>query len=61
MSSENLIRDDLIIPAGTTIKFNGLPFILISDTKVRGLESNLEYAKNYENMPKVGSNNPTAL
>lgn len=53
MSSENLIRDDLIIPAGATIKFNGLPFTLMSDTKVRGLESNLEYAKNYENMPKA--------
>lgn len=59
MSSEKLIRDDLVIPAGTTIKFNGLPFILISNTKVQGLESNLEYAKNYENMPKVGSNTPT--
>lgn len=53
MSSENLIRDDLIIPAGTTINFNGVPFTLMSDTKVQGFESSLEYAKNYENMPKA--------
>lgn len=56
MSSENLIRDDLTIPAGTTIKLKGLPFILMSDTKVRGLELNLEYAKNHEDMPKAGGN-----
>lgn len=61
MSSENLLRDDLIIPAGTTINFNGVPFALISDTKVQGFESSLEYAKNYESMPKVGSNAPTAI
>ena len=54
MSSENLIRDDLIIPAGTTIKFKGMPFVLMSDTKVQGLEVNLEYAKNYESLPKTG-------
>lgn len=59
MSSENLIRDDLIIPAGTTVKFKGLPFTLMSDTKVQGLESNLEYAKNYDNEPKVGDGLPT--
>ncbi len=54
MSDKNELRDDLVIPQGTTIKFNGVPFSLISDTKVEGLEANLEYAKNYENMPKVG-------
>lgn len=54
MSNKNILSDDLVIPAGTTIKFNGIPFTLISDTKVQGLESNLEYAKNYENIPKIG-------
>ena len=53
MSDKNLLRDDLVIQSGTTIKFNGVPFMLMSDTKVQGLESNLEYAKNYENMPKA--------
>lgn len=54
MSNKNTLSDDLVIPEGTTIKFNGIPFTLMSDTKVQGFESNLEYAKNYENMPKVG-------
>ena len=58
MSDKNELRDDLVIPQGTTIKFNGVPFSLISDTKVEGLEANLEYAKNYENMPKVGDPPP---
>lgn len=59
MSNESLLRDDLTIPAGTTIKFSGVPFRLMSDTLVQGLESNLDYAKDYENTPKVGSNIPT--
>lgn len=54
MSNENSLRDDLVIPAGTTIKFNGVPFSLISDTNVQGLEANLEYAKNYKSLPKIG-------
>lgn len=53
MSNKNILSDDLVIPVGTKIKFNGMLFILVSDTKVRGLESNLDYAKNYENMPKA--------
>lgn len=56
MSSENLIRDDLTIPAGTTIKFRGMPFVLMTDIEVQGLEVNLEYAKNYDSLPKTGEN-----
>ena len=53
MSNKNTLSDDLVIPSGTTIKFKGIPFVLMTDTKVQGFESNLEYAKNYESMPKV--------
>lgn len=34
----------LIIPKGTTIKINGIPFTLKEDTEVYGLVSNLELA-----------------
>lgn len=53
MNDKNLLRDDLVIPSGTIIKFKGVPFALMSDTKVQGLESNLEYAKNYDDLPKA--------
>lgn len=58
MSNKNELCDDLVIPKGTIIKFNGVPFSLVLDTQVQGLKANLEYAKNYENMPKVGDPPP---
>ena len=39
---------ELRIAKGTTIKFNGLPFELIHETEVSGLESNMKLAKNYK-------------
>ena len=34
----------LVIPAGTMIKINGIPFTLKEDTEVYGLKSNLKLA-----------------
>lgn len=56
MSNESSLRNDLVVPAGTTIKFNGVAFSLTSDTQVQGLESSLELARNYADMPKAGDN-----
>ena len=45
----------LIIPKGTTIKINGIPFTLKEDTEVYGLVSNLELAFNSDKKPSFGS------
>lgn len=39
----------LKIEAGTTIKLNGIPFQLISDTEVLGLRSNLDLSMREDN------------
>lgn len=41
--------EELTIPKGTVIHLRGIPFELPEDTKVLGLQSNLDLANNQDN------------
>ena len=47
--------ENVVVPKGTLIHLNGIPFELPEDTTVLGLESNLELALNW----KLGFGQPT--
>lgn len=58
--------ENIVVPKGTLIHINGIPFELSQDTNVLGLQSNLELAfslnqsnESYSHLEQVGEKLPT--